>query len=197
MPNKSWAEKAPSAPAVTTAFFNRTILEHRGALVKYLYRRTRDFHIAEDLCQETITRAYFALSTLDSPDRIKNWLYSIAYHIAVDWMRGRIAGMRIAHALKPHLPMEGTGIGADLIMIQEEETASRERQVRLLWGKVRQLPPIYREIFELRYGKWCPIAQIARQTGIPEGNVKVRLFRARQMLLRLFENSDISQYWIK
>ncbi|MHC4946600.1 MAG: RNA polymerase sigma factor [Planctomycetota bacterium] len=168
--------------------FLKIVIRHRGALVKYLYKRIKDYHLAEDLCQETLIRAYTALSTLEEPARIKSWLYSIAYHVSVDWLRNHSARKRSEMPSTDYPYQEGGVPGIDEILMEREEEAQRRREVERLWGMVRELPPIYREVFELRYRTWRPIAQISRRIGIPEGNVKVRLFRARRMLMNDLEH---------
>ncbi|MBU0755584.1 MAG: RNA polymerase sigma factor, partial [Planctomycetes bacterium] len=148
---------------------------------------TNDYHLAEDLCQETLFRAFNALGTLESPDRIQSWLYSIAYHVSVDWIRTYSTRKRSPRAPDPADTRANIVSGTDELLIEREERVHQTRQVNKLWGKVRELPPIYKEIFELRYRRWRPIAHIAREIGLPEGNVKVRLFRARRLLMKILE----------
>ena len=163
-----------------------SILEsYRRGLVDYISRRTRDYHTAEDLCQETLFRAYKARTTLESPGRFRNWLFSIAYHVTVDWIRHRYAGKRSAPVKEKHRLALDAAPASDEALILREDRHRIEQQIECLWSLVEDLPPIYREVFGLRYSNWRPIAQIAREIGIPEGNVKIRLFRARRMLAAL------------
>jgi RNA polymerase sigma-70 factor (ECF subfamily) len=163
--------------------FSRIAIRYRETLVKYLYKRIKDYHLAEDLSQEALFRAYNALPTLEDPARIKSWLYSIAYHVSVDWMRNQSAKKRSEPPCSDYPCREGGAPGSDEILMEREERIGHKREVDRLWGMVRELPLMYREVFELRYRTWRPIAQISSRIGIPEGNVKVRLFRARRMLM--------------
>ena len=72
--------------------------------------------------------------------------------------------------------------GADETVMVREAREGTRKKVADIWKRVQDLPPIYREVFELRYRNWRPLAEIAQKLGIPEGNVKIRLFRARRML---------------
>jgi len=161
---------------------------YRPRLIRYLSRHTRDYHTAEDLCQETMFRAYTSLSSLDSRGRLKSWLYSIAYHVAVDWMRSRSTRKRAFTMMSRAIRDRDDGSGVESALIDREERDRIKEEVRRLWGLVRELPPIYREVFEERYRNWHPIAQISKRMGIPEGNVKVRLFRARRMIMKRITN---------
>lgn len=169
--------------------FETIVQKYGPELTEYINRRIRDFHIAEDLCQEALLRAYKAMSTLESPGRIKSWLYSIAFHVTVDWLRNRAAGKRSPSSLDRRNNVPRAAPGIDEVVIDREERQMIRQQIEKVWRCVKELPPIYREAFELRYRRWRPIAQISQIVGTPEGNVKVRLFRARRMLAKLFERS--------
>lgn len=62
------------------------------------------------------------------------------------------------------------------ILINEE---NRKRLSEL----ISELDVIYRDVLYLRYQMWMTNAEIAKLLSIPENTVKVRLFRARKILL--------------
>jgi RNA polymerase sigma factor (sigma-70 family) len=179
---KTGVMKPSFKEAARTENYEAILESYRKGLTDYIARRTRDYHTAEDLCQETLLRAYRARHTLESPERIKNWLFSIAYHVTVDWIRHRYAGKRSTLGKEKNRQAPDVAPASDEALILKEDRNHVEQQVERLWGLVEDLPPIYREVFGLRYSNWRPIAQIAQEIGIPEGNVKIRLFRARRML---------------
>ena len=51
------------------------------------WRKIRDFHIAEDITQETFLQAYQKLETLEDPTRFPRWLYVIADRLCIAWLR--------------------------------------------------------------------------------------------------------------
>lgn len=65
----------------------------------------------------------------------------------------------------------------DEILINEE---NRKRLSEL----ISELDTIYRDVLYLRYAMWMPNAEIGRLLGISENTVKVRLHRARKILLK-------------
>jgi RNA polymerase sigma-70 factor (ECF subfamily) len=150
---------------------------YQPGLIRYLVRYTNDYHSAEDLSQETLFRAYNSLSTLDEPSNLKSWLYSIGFHIAVDWLRNRFALKRYSRTAQ----VKG---GVEMLIEESSDSDWAREKAEVLWSLVRELPPIYREVFEERYRSFRPIALISRRIGVPEANVKVRLFRARRMLVK-------------
>lgn len=55
-------------------------------LYRYLFSLSKNHHTAEDLVQETFYRAYLQLSE-DSIIQIKPWLFKVAYHAYIDFIR--------------------------------------------------------------------------------------------------------------
>jgi RNA polymerase sigma-70 factor (ECF subfamily) len=56
---------------------------------------------------------------------------------------------------------------------------------------VAALPAKYREVFVLRQSQELSYEEIANLLGLPLGTVEVRLFRARRLLLKSLEASNL------
>jgi len=62
---------------------------HRGRIYSFLLRFLSDPEMADDVTQETFTKAYTALPSLGSGHRVLPWLYRIASNAAIDHVRRR------------------------------------------------------------------------------------------------------------
>ena len=51
------------------------------------WQKTRDFHIAEDIVQETFLQVDRKLETLEDPTQFSRWLYQIADRLCIAWFR--------------------------------------------------------------------------------------------------------------
>jgi RNA polymerase sigma-70 factor (ECF subfamily) len=61
------------------------------ALRRYALALARDQHLAEDLVQEALVRAYEKRSTFRPDAKLKTWLFSVLHNVFVDGMRKRRA----------------------------------------------------------------------------------------------------------
>ncbi len=62
---------------------------YRGPLVSFLYGLTSDENITEDLAQEALLRAFSSLENFKPGGSFRSWLFGIAYHVHVDYLRKR------------------------------------------------------------------------------------------------------------
>lgn len=130
---------------------------------------------AEDIAQETFIKAYRGLAGYDPSHPLFTWLFRIAHNSAVDFLQAR----------KPEAlsinddqnPLEVEDPGGNL-----EERLEASSQHQLIEGVLASLPPLYREILVLRHQQDLSYQEIAQSLGIPDGTVKVRLFRARDLM---------------
>jgi RNA polymerase sigma-70 factor (ECF subfamily) len=167
--------------------FEEIVLRHRQGVWSYILKLTGDRHAADDLCQEVLVRALETFGSLRREEKARSWLFSIGYHVTVDWMRGRSAERRLRRTLERDAGGDVSWCSPECAAIRREEVRLARQSVGVLWRRVESLPPIYREIITLRYGRMLPLARIAALIGIPVGNVKVRLHRARRRLARDLE----------
>ncbi|HZT41647.1 MAG TPA: RNA polymerase sigma factor [Chthonomonadaceae bacterium] len=138
-------------------------------LLRYL---TGERDTAEDLTQQTFTRAWQALPGFKGESSAGTWLHRIAYHEYTHWLR----------AQRPHVGLEAAAEIADPRTPQSLETI-------LLPAALAQLPLEQREAFLLYYVQELSIVEVAEVLEIPAGTVKSRLFAARQRLRVLLQDS--------
>ncbi len=157
------------------AVFGSTVQGHIDDLYRYAYWLCRNRWRAEDLVQETLTRAWRGWAGLREPRVVKSWLYTILYHEFA-----RNAATPQAESGTPEEPQEpyvnddpalALDLGRALGQINEE---SRHALLLQVLG-----------------GFSC--AEIAGVLGSTEGAVMTRLSRARQALRRALEPSNFGK----
>ncbi|HEY5926936.1 MAG TPA: sigma-70 family RNA polymerase sigma factor [Kofleriaceae bacterium] len=119
------------------------------------------FNDAADLVQDVFAVALERLPQLAEPAAFAGWLMSIARHRAIDHLRGS----------KP------TDELADIPV-----AASRSAEVAEVLAALRALPEAYQETMILRLVEGMSGPEIAEQTGLSEGSVRVNLHRGMKLL---------------
>lgn len=153
--------------------FELLIKRYERRLIGFLMRMTGSFADAQDLAQETFINAYFNLSKFDIKKSYYPWLFTIAYHLAVNHFHknGKIRLIDIEKV--PEVPIAG-GDGFEQLL--KKEDAVRIREV------LSKLDVKYRVILELRYFNDKSYEEIAEILQIPINTVKSRLFRAKSFV---------------
>jgi len=143
---------------------------------------------AEDLAMEAFNKAFSKLDQYTADFAFSTWLYRIAKNNCIDYLRRNKKDNDsmvnqheasfgiVAHELANQLP------SPEQLMIKQQET-------RLLREIVDTLHPKYKDIIKLHYFNELSCEEIAQQLDLPEGTVKVRLFRARELLYNIMIKS--------
>jgi RNA polymerase sigma-70 factor (ECF subfamily) len=153
------------------AAFEGILRRWQGPLVNLAYRFCRDRGRAEEMAQEAFLRAYRRLDGWRREAAFSTWLFALATNLYCSELRRIPARMVPLEDVAE--PREPRGADAEL---EEEE---RENIVR---SAVLALPAKYREAVILFYFHDMDIPAAARSLGLPEGTVKARLFRGRDIL---------------
>ena len=158
----------------TASRLETLVCRNAGWLRGWFRGRIRDPELVEDLCQETFLRALRGFSRLRDPSRFSAWLYRTAENLLRDHFRrkGR-RGDKVVFT--DELEGEDRAPGPDERLMRREEANS-------LLAEVESLPDRYREPLLLRHASELPYSEIGAMLGISENSVRVRVFRARQML---------------
>jgi RNA polymerase sigma-70 factor (ECF subfamily) len=122
------------------------------------------FGDAADLVQDTFAIALERLGQLGEPAAFPGWLLSIARNRAIDHLRGK-RPIAMGDEL-PELPVE----------------ASRASEAAQVLTALRTLPEAYQETMILRLVEGLTGPEIAEQTGLSPGSVRVNLHRGMKLL---------------
>ena len=147
--------------------WERAVREHSRLAYRVAYAVLRNAADAEDAVQETFLKAFKARE--NEVEDWDGWVARIAYRSAVDIARRR-----------KHEDVEEFEF-ADGRETQDE-TLSREQEVRRLRRMIAGLPQELREPLVLTALEELSSRQVAEILGVNEGTVRTRLMRARQML---------------
>ena len=167
--------------------FRRVYDSCYSVLLKICYHVVYNMDIAEDLVQESFERFYLKNMTFPSDDDAKYWLIRVAKNLALNHIRRvkRESGMMEKVRLE-------AGNAANIHDAQAELDESETiREVR---KAVSSLPENLRLVVVLKeYGE-LDYKSIGKVLGISEGNVKVRVHRARKKLEETLAGDDAYVY---
>ncbi|XDD50402.1 RNA polymerase sigma factor [Leptospira sp. WS92.C1] len=139
-----------------------------------------EFHDSvDDVVQETYFRAYKSLSAnkFRGDSAVSTWLYTIARNESLRMNQKRSRQTALASKLKEKVIQDNS--------IQEKEAAASGFTDFELKDILAMLPWKYKSVLSL-VGEGYKEQQIAEKLSIPEGTVKSRAFRGKQMLKKLF-----------
>ncbi len=155
----------------------REALAHADALYRFARRLSGDEVEAEDLVQETFTRALGAADRFEPGTDLRAWLFRILRNLNLDARRRERRHPTVAPAPLEELE---AGNGADLFGDAELERL-RGVVARDLERALAALPEDWRALVLLRL-EGLGDQELAEVMGCPAGTVKSRLSRARAAL---------------
>ncbi|MDE0088092.1 MAG: sigma-70 family RNA polymerase sigma factor [Candidatus Poribacteria bacterium] len=161
------------------AAFARLVSKYEKQIHAYALREIGDFHIAEDITQETFLEVYQKLKTLKDPEKFSTWLYAIVKNLCIAWYRKNRFQPESLEEI--HISKIETDTYSRYVAT-EHAKATAYAQRDLVKKLLRTLKESDREIITLHYFDEMTTAEIETHLGIPENTIKSRLYRARQRL---------------
>jgi len=154
--------------------FEVVVRDHSRVVYRIAYSVLRNHHDAEDATQETFIRYLRWWKRLDPVRDPRAWLARTAWRLALD-RRSQHREVSLDDAARAVSALRATGEGA-------EEMAAHQQMESLLERLIATLPQDLREPLLLSTVEDLTSPEIAAVLGIPDGSVRTRLMRARQVL---------------
>ncbi|HNW93593.1 MAG TPA: sigma-70 family RNA polymerase sigma factor [bacterium] len=144
---------------------------------RFFRRRLNDEGAADDLTQDTFLAAYTAFPRLRDGDRLGPWLFAIARNVLRNHINRTIP--KLPPLLADDTVMNLCADGGD----QPDELAEEQDDLAALQRAMAALPGDLQDTLFLAVYEELAYEEIAQVLDIPEGTVKSRIFRAREMLV--------------
>ncbi|MCR5400397.1 MAG: RNA polymerase sigma factor [Treponema sp.] len=170
---ESQTEQLRQLNAANTADFNLIYRETMQMLYKISYRIVGDEEAAEDLSHDSLIKANEKQLVFPSMNDAKFWLIRVVKNASLNYVK-RKAREKKAYEKALYEDFRSVPSGETELLAKES--------IKLTQGALDKLPPKLKEAVVLaEYGD-LNYKEIGKVLGISEGNVKVRIFRARKLL---------------
>ncbi len=159
--------------------FSELVSKYQKSVHALAWRKIQDFHIAEEIAQDTFLKAYQRLSTLKEPRSFESWLYVIAANRCKAWQRKKRLQTQSLDNIN-NADLEKATYSSYISAENERTTAEAQREVvKKLLAKLQESD---RTIITLYYLGGMTYEEISRFLGVSVSAIKNRLYRARQLL---------------
>jgi RNA polymerase sigma factor (sigma-70 family) len=150
-------------------------------IFRIAYRITGDIGRAEDVCHETFIKYYERGKPLPDMNQAKYWLIRVVKNIALNVEKRKTRERKAFARLRKITPNK---------TISEEEAFLKKETERAVQKALNLLPYKLRVVLVLKEYEGLTYREISSIMGISEGNVKVRVFRAREKLEKIFRERE-------
>jgi RNA polymerase sigma factor (sigma-70 family) len=161
---------------------------YRDAIYFMLLKMVNNPSDAEDLTIEAFGKAFKSINQYAPNFAFSTWLFKIATNNCIDFMRKKKSAPFSFET--PGEDHDDPSHNIQCGNLDPEETLINQQKMRMMKEIVSKLKPRYRKLIELRYFQEYSYDEIARELDLPIGTVKAQLFRARDLLFNVFNNTN-------
>jgi RNA polymerase sigma-70 factor (ECF subfamily) len=169
------------------AAFNQVVSAYRKRILGTIGRLIGHPEDVEDVGQEVFLRLYFSLDQLRSAEVFEPWLYRLTSNAAYDYLRKKRRRMeaRMADLSEQQMMIADAMAGEK---VDRDDTARKRirEEVDSLLGAVSEED---RVLLTLKEVEGLSLKELGKIYHVKENALKVRLFRARQRVLKAFAAS--------
>ncbi len=161
--------------------FLELVAEVRPDLHRYCARMTGSVADGEDIVQETLARAYYALAEADAMPRLRPWLFQIAHNRALDFLR--------RYDRRMGRPLDAACDTPSAEADDPEDALAREEATRAAISRFSELVAVQRSCVILKDVLGHSVEEIAELLELSVPAVKAALHRGRERLRTLADSA--------
>lgn len=173
--------------------FAKLMSRYKDAIYFMLLKMVNNKSDAEDLTLEAFGKAFKNLQQYSPNYAFSTWLFKIATNNCIDFLRKR-RGVYISLENNQENGDNDSPVKLRSLDLDPEEKMIRIQKAIMMRKIVHRLKPRYRILVELRYFREFSYEEIAKELNLPLGTVKAQLFRAREMLFKMIESTEIDKH---
>ncbi len=163
--------------------FREIVERYQAKVFSIIYGILRNHNDAEDIAQQVFAKVYFSIKNFDSRSSLLTWIYKITVNECYDYLRKKRVRKLVYESdfsEEDSQRMEASEPAVDQNAPVDKQLAQRDLVVKLL-AKVSEED---RSLILLKEVEGHSGEELAAMTGLNENTIKVKLFRARQKLVK-------------
>ena len=173
--------------------FNALVRKHQKGIHALAWRKVGDFHVAEEITQDTFLQVHKNLAQLRNPKQFSGWMYVIANRLCLKWLEKNIKNKSVMQSLED-TPVEEIEESSYTHYVSEQRlTESIEHRHELVKKLLSKLPESERTVVTLYYLGEMTAQEIGKFLGVSVNTVKSRLRRGRERLQERQEEPFVSE----
>jgi RNA polymerase sigma-70 factor, ECF subfamily len=165
--------------------FNQIVLAYRKRILGTISRLIGRPEDVEDVAQEVFVRLYYSLDQLRTPEVFEPWLYRLTVNAAYDYLRRR----------KRRAESRMSDLSEQQVMMADSTASGKQQDTEREKSRVREfMDALFRHVSEedrllltLKEVEGLSLKELEQVYKINENALKVRLFRARQRVLKAYK----------
>ena len=166
------------------AAFNEIVLAYRKRILGTVSRLIGRPEDVEDVAQEVFARLYYSLDQLRTTAVFETWLYRLTSNTAYDYLR-RVK-RRNESRMSDLSEQQVTVADADAGRKRQDEEGRRTKVREFMEALFRHVSEEDQVLLKLKEVEGLSLRELEQIYGVNERTLKVRLFRARQRVLKAF-----------
>lgn len=177
------AELVRRVQARDESAFAEIVERYQTKVFSIIFGILRNRNDAEDIAQQVFAKVYFSIGNFDFRSSLLTWIYKITVNECYDYLRKKRVRKLVYESdfsEEESLVMENSESATDRRPGVDTRLAERDFVLKLL-AKVSEED---RALMLLKEVEGHSVEELAVMTGLNENTIKVKLFRARQKLLK-------------
>lgn len=171
--------------------FQEIVERYQSKVFSIIHGIVRQRNDVEDIAQQVFTKIYFSMRNFDFRSSLITWIYKITVNECFDYLRKKKvrklvyeSDMSEDEVRRVENSETGSGRG-----VRADTTLARRDYVVKLLGRVSDEE---RELLMLKEVEGYSVEEMADRLKMNENTIKVKLFRARQKLVKASQRLDRS-----
>ncbi len=171
--------------------FREIVERYQTKVFSIIYGILRNRNDAEDIAQQVFAKVYFSIKNFDFRSSLLTWIYKITVNECYDYLRKK----RVRKLI-----YESDFSADDSLRVENSEPATnhetpvdqRLAQYDLIFKLLSKISEEDRSLLLLKEVEGHSVEELSQMTGMNENTIKVKLFRARQKLVKAAGRLDKS-----
>jgi RNA polymerase sigma-70 factor (ECF subfamily) len=163
--------------------FREIVDRYQSKVLSIIYGILKNRNDAEDIAQQVFAKIYFSIGSFDFRSSLLTWIYKITVNECYDYLRKRKVRKLVYESdftEEDALRMMNSEQPAEQVRAVDTLLAERDLVMKLL----EKISEEERTLILLKEVEGHSVEELAQMTGLNQNTIKVKLFRARQKLLR-------------